>query len=138
MFICSGDMFVQGMFVQEVCLSMYREYFCLFGDVFVQGMCLSFSDIYLSVQGMFVQEICLSMFRGYIFVCSGEVCSGDVFKYVQGIYICLFRGCVWCAGDLLWRDVLHCYLPQEWLPSGHKVSCLTLTHVPQTPLIRRM
>ena len=36
-------------------------------------MCLSFSDIYLSVQGMFVQEMCLSMFRGYIFVCSGDV-----------------------------------------------------------------
>ena len=93
--------------VQGMCLS----------DIFVQGMCLSFSDI---------------------FVCSGDVSSGDMFKYVQGIYICLFRRRVWCAGDLLWRDMLHCYLPQERLPSGHKVPGLTLTHVPQTALIRRM
>ena len=162
--VCSGDMlrYVQGIYLSVrgcVCLFrgyvyLFRGYVCLFrgclfrryvevctGNSFVcSGICL-FRGYILSVQGMclsdiFVQGMCLSF--SDIFVCSGDVSSGDTFKYVQGIYICLFRRRVWCAGDLLWRDVLHCYLPQERLPSGHKVPCLTLTHVPQTALIRRM
>ena len=145
--VCPGNIFVcSGMCLFRGYVYLFRGYVCLFrgclfrryvevctGNSFVcSGICL-FRGYILSVQGMcfsdiFVQGMCLSF--SDIFVCSGDISSGDMFKYVQGIYICLFRRRVWCASDLLWRDVLHCYLPQERLPSGHKVPCLTLTHVP--------